>query len=65
MAIVRAMQARDLDAAVEVYADRFVYDDRRRLSGDPIEDRAAFRAASERIFEQYSRLRMAHAGRSG
>ena len=31
-----------------------MYDDRRRLSGDPIEGRAGIRAAVERIFEQYS-----------
>ncbi len=36
------------------YSDQFVYDDRRRLSGDPIEDRAGLRAAVERILEQYT-----------
>ncbi len=43
--------------SVAVYSDQFVYDDRRRLSGDPIEDRAELRAAVERILEQYSHLR--------
>ena len=33
----RAMQAHDVDGIIACYSDRFVYDDRRRLSGDPIE----------------------------
>ena len=32
----------------------FVYDDRRRLSGDPIDDRAGMRAAFERVLEQFT-----------
>ncbi|MDT5281832.1 MAG: hypothetical protein QOJ20_3027 [Mycobacterium sp.] len=52
--LIRAMQARDVDGAVGAYSDQLVYDDRRRLSGDPIEGRAGLRAATERIFEQYS-----------
>ena len=58
------MQARDVDGLVAVYSDRFEYDDRRRLSGDPIDSGAALRAAIERILEQYTTLRVAHAGRS-
>jgi ketosteroid isomerase-like protein len=48
-----ATQAHDLDGLVQLYSDRFEYDDRRRLSGDAIESRAALRAACERILEQY------------
>ena len=32
-----ALHAHDVDGAVACYADAFVYDDRRRLSGDPID----------------------------
>ena len=49
-----ATYARDADAVVAAYADSFVYDDRRRLSGDPITDSAGIRAANERILEQYN-----------
>lgn len=49
----RALQAGDLDAAVAGYSDRFVYDDRRRVSGNPIEGLAELRTASIRILEQY------------
>jgi class 3 adenylate cyclase len=52
--IVEALQAHDVDGALAPYSDQLVYDDRRRLSGDPVPDRAAQRAATERIFEQYS-----------
>ncbi len=52
--LLRAVEARDADAAAEVYADQFVYEDRRRLSGDPIVDHAGMRAAVERIYEQFS-----------
>ncbi len=37
----RAMHAHDVDALVAYYADRFVYDDRRRLTGDPIDGHVA------------------------
>ncbi len=50
---MRAMQAHEVDAAVAVWSDRFVNDDRRRLSGGPVEGAAALRAASERILDQY------------
>ncbi len=40
-----AMRAHDVDGVVAAYSDRFVYDDRRRLSGDPIEGSAGLRAA--------------------
>jgi hypothetical protein len=49
-----ALQARNIEAQLGVYSDQFVYDDRRRLSGHPIEGRAELRAAMERIHEQYS-----------
>ena len=51
-----AMRARDVHAVVGFYADKFTYDDRRRLSGDPINDRAELRAAAERILAQYTRF---------
>ena len=41
-------------ARSRVYSDQFVYDDRRRLSGDPIEGAGGLRTATERILEQYS-----------
>jgi ketosteroid isomerase-like protein len=49
-----ALRAYDLDGLIAVYSDRFEYDDRRRLSGDPIGNGAAMRAAIERILEQYA-----------
>ena len=55
-AITRAMCATDVDSAVGRYADDFVYDDRRRLGGDPIGDRPAMRAALDRILQQYNRF---------
>jgi limonene-1,2-epoxide hydrolase len=55
-AINRAMQSHDTDGAMRCFSDRLVYDDRRRLSGDPIHGRAAFRTAFDRILEQYSRF---------
>ncbi|OBG34540.1 adenylate cyclase [Mycobacterium alsense] len=48
--------ARNAAAAVAFYADAFTYDDRRRLSGDPINDRAALLAAGERVLAQYKRF---------
>ena len=59
-ALMMAMEAHDLDSAMAVHSDRFVYDDRRRLSGDPVVGLAAFRKATERFLEQYSRCE-AHA----
>jgi hypothetical protein len=51
-----AMRSHDIDGLVAVYSDRFDYDDRRRLSGDPIDSPAALRAAAARIVEQYPNM---------
>jgi ketosteroid isomerase-like protein len=51
---VKASRAHDVDGALAWYSDRFVYDDRRRLSGDPVIGRDAMRAAIERVFDQYT-----------
>ncbi|MDT5076165.1 MAG: hypothetical protein QOJ80_802, partial [Mycobacterium sp.] len=54
--VVAALAAHDVDAAVGCYAsDQHVYDDRRRLSGDPVMGEAQVRAALARILEQFSR----------
>jgi hypothetical protein len=50
-ALMRAGQMRNVDAMVDCYVEGFVYDDRRRLSGNPIRD---LRATAERILAQYS-----------
>ncbi|MGA5465264.1 nuclear transport factor 2 family protein [Mycobacterium sp. NPDC050041] len=55
-AFLRAVQAHDVEGTLDWYSDRFVYDDRRRLAGDPVVGRDAMRAAIERIFAQYSRF---------
>ena len=52
--IVQALRAHNINAAVGAYSDQLMYDDRRRLSGHPIEGRAGLRVATERILEQYS-----------
>ena len=52
--IMNALRARDAGAASAAYAQRFAYDDRRRISGDPIDDVAGARAAIERILQQYN-----------
>jgi ketosteroid isomerase-like protein len=49
----RALQASDVDAMVGCYADSFVFDDRRQLSGNPLDD---LRTAQKRILEQYSQF---------
>ncbi len=49
----RALQAHDVDGGIALHSERLVYDDRRRLSGDPVEGIAGMRAACERILEQY------------
>ena len=49
-----AMNAHDIDEIMKCFSDQLVYDDRRRLTGDPISGRAEFRAAFERILAQYS-----------
>ena len=60
----RAIRARDADAVADLYADRFEYDDRRQLRGDPIEDHAALRRAVGRIIAAIPPRRVAHLGRS-
>ena len=57
-----AMRAHDVDGTLECCSDRLVYDDRRRLSGDPIRGRDELRAAFERVFTQYTPFRVTHAG---
>ncbi len=52
--LLRATKAGDLDTLMTLYADEFVYDDRRRISGDPIVGRAALGAAFERLHAQYN-----------
>ena len=52
----RAMQSRNVDALVAVYADRFAWDDRRRLAGDPIEDHVALRRAADQMLAHYGEL---------
>ena len=54
--ILAAMRAHDLDGTARHWADQFVYDDRRRYSGDPLSDRTGLRLAMQRIFKQYSRF---------
>jgi len=57
--VIRALEAGDADgvvAAVEYYSDHYVFDDRRRWSGDPIRGKAAMRAAIERIIQQFNRF---------
>ena len=49
-----ALRAHDIDGAVVHFSDAFEYDDRRRLSGDPITGSAELRVAVERILEQYN-----------
>jgi hypothetical protein len=49
----RAMEIHDPGAVVAIYADQFVYDDHRRLRGDPIESADAMRPAVERMAAQY------------
>ncbi len=54
--LVEALRSHDVDGAVAAYADEFVYDDRRRLSGAPIVGRDAMRAAVTRICDQYTQF---------
>ncbi|MCV7300101.1 nuclear transport factor 2 family protein [Mycobacterium barrassiae] len=51
-----AMNARDIDATMETISGEFVYDDRRRLSGDPVNSRAEVRAAFKRVLDHYCRF---------
>ncbi|KUI40636.1 adenylate cyclase [Mycobacterium sp. GA-1199] len=55
-AVRRAMQDHDVDAAAALHSDRFVYDDRRHLTGDPLYAGAGVRAAFERVFAQYTKF---------
>ncbi len=55
-AMMAAMRAHDANRVVEPYAGEFVYDDRRRLSGEPISSVDAMRTAAERVFRQYTRF---------
>ena len=48
---VAALRARDVDGALRVFSNNFVYDDRRRMGGNPLGD---LRTALERITQQYS-----------
>lgn len=56
--VIRAAQTRDIDAAVAAYSDRVVYEDRRRLGGDPIIGSAGVRAAISRLCDQYNGFQM-------
>lgn len=51
---VQMMHTRDIDAFLDFYSDAFVFDDHRRLSGDPIIGRAAMRTAAGRTLSQYA-----------
>ena len=55
-AFLSALHAHDVDGTLNWFSDDFVYDDRRKLSGDPIVGRDAMRAAIERIFMQYTKF---------
>ncbi len=52
--LIAALHAGDVDAAADFYSDQVSYDDRRRLSGDPVVGTSAVRHALERIAAQYS-----------
>ncbi len=56
--VIRAAQTRDIDAAVAAYSDQVVYEDRRRLGGDPIIGAAGVRAAISRLCDQYNGFQM-------
>ncbi len=53
-AMVGALNILDIDRAFTFLSEGYVYDDRRRLSGDPIQNHAELRVAIDRIFAQYS-----------
>jgi ketosteroid isomerase-like protein len=50
----RASSAADVDRVVGCFAEQFVFDDRRRLSGDPVRNAADLHRGIERIFAQYN-----------
>ncbi|MFI5506966.1 ATP-binding protein [Mycobacterium sp. NPDC051804] len=56
--VVDALHSRDIDAVAAKYSDAFTYDDRRRISGDPIDGLEGLRAATARILEQYCHFEM-------
>ena len=64
IALASAGRARDVDAMFGWYSDGFTYDDRRRLSGDPITTAAALRAGSGANTGAVQPLRLSHAGRA-
>ncbi|UUO00523.1 hypothetical protein M4D79_16345 [Mycolicibacterium novocastrense] len=49
----RGMHAHDIDAAVAPLSDRVVVEDRRQLSGDPLEEIAQLHEGMGRVLEQY------------
>ncbi|OBK72686.1 nuclear transport factor 2 family protein [Mycobacterium sp. 1164985.4] len=51
---IRAIKEHDVESALLWFSEEFVYDDRRRLSGDPVVGVGAMRTAIERVFEQYT-----------
>ncbi|UUO04095.1 AAA family ATPase [Mycolicibacterium novocastrense] len=53
---IRALKEHDVESALLWFSERFVYDDRRRLSGDPVIGVDAMRTAMERVFEQYTQF---------
>ena len=55
-AMANALCANDIDAAFLHLSEGYEYDDRRRLSGDPIHGLAELRVAVERILAQYNRF---------
>ena len=54
--LMRAMQAGEIDVALNHFSDDYVFDDHRRLGGDPIPGKVELRAAAERIVQQFSRF---------
>ena len=54
--VCRAMQNHDADGASRRYSETFVYDDHRRISGDPVVGLDAMRTGIELVCEQYPHL---------
>jgi ketosteroid isomerase-like protein len=54
--VATAMSNHDVDAVIACCSESWEYDDRRVLSGGPLEGLDALRTAVERIFAQYSRF---------
>ncbi|GAY17506.1 AAA family ATPase [Mycobacterium sp. shizuoka-1] len=54
--LIAAMAAHDVDGVMSHWSDRFVYEDRRRLSGDRIDNAGDLRPAVARIFQQYNHV---------